>query len=276
MDLLPSGSRILLHVCCGPCSLMPIRYLRGEGLDVTAYFFNPNIHPADEYEKRRAAMWQVGEMLDLPVLFDPQPSLPGALAVDSAVWLKALKTEVPRCLAEYEACGEEERKRLFPAWDDAVERAVGLPELAAERAGDLDGKGAPDFFREGVRCVCCYRVRMEASARLAKARGFAAFTSSLLYSRYQHHELIVAEAERAARLFGVSFLYRDFRAYWQDGIDFSKELKLYRQKWCGCILSKAEAEAWKKLREERRAATRAARRAEHEANVARKQGRNGA
>lgn len=111
--------------------------------------------------------------------------------------------------------------------------------------------------------------------RLAKARGFAAFSSSLLYSRYQHHELIVAEAERAARLFKVPFFYRDFRTYWQQGIDYSRELGIYRQKWCGCILSRTEAEAWKKQREERRTALRAARRAEHEANAARKRGRAG-
>lgn len=234
---------------------MPIRHLRGEGLEVTAYFFNPNIHPADEYEKRRAAMWQEGELLTLPVVFEPEPSLPGALAVDPAAWVKALSTEVPRCLADYESLGKEECGRLFA-----------LPTASVDTL---------DPAREGVRCVWCYRVRMEASARLAKEGGYAAFTSSLLYSRYQHHELIVAEAERAARLYDVPFLYRDFREYWQAGIDYSKELGVYRQKWCGCILSRAEAEAWKKQREERRAALRAARRAEHEANAARKRGRAG-
>ena len=171
--------------------------------------------------------------------------------------------EVPRCLAGYESEREGEMTRLFPA--QAGERAS-----SEQREG-----GKPDVLREGVRCVWCYRVRMEASARLAKARGFAAFSSSLLYSRYQHHELIVAEAERAARLFKVPFFYRDFRTYWQQGIDYSRELGIYRQKWCGCILSRTEAEAWKKQREERRAALRAARRAEHEANAARKRGRAG-
>ena len=263
MNLVPRGARILLHACCGPCSLMPVRHLRGEGLDVTAYFFNPNIHPADEYERRRVAMRQVGEMLDLPVLFEPQSSLPGASAVDVAAWVGALEMEVPRCLAGYESEREGEMTRLFPA--QAGERAS-----LEQREG-----GKPDVLREGVRCVWCYRVRMEASARLAKARGFAAFSSSLLYSRYQHHEVIVAEAERAARLFKVPFFYRDFRTYWQQGIDYSRELGIYRQKWCGCILSRTEAEAWKKQREERRAALRAARRAEHEANAARKRGRAG-
>ena len=43
--------KILLHVCCGPCSTYPINYL-AEQFDVTAYFFGPNIHPQDEYQKR--------------------------------------------------------------------------------------------------------------------------------------------------------------------------------------------------------------------------------
>lgn len=68
------------------------------------------------------------------------------------------------------------------------------------------------------------------------------FTTSLLYSRYQHHEAICREAEQVALETGVAFLYRDFRPYWYDGINLSKELGLYRQKWCGCLLSRKEAE----------------------------------
>ncbi|HJB66540.1 MAG TPA: epoxyqueuosine reductase QueH [Candidatus Mailhella merdavium] len=256
MDMLPKGASVLLHSCCGPCSIMPVRRLRDEGLDVTAFFFNPNIHPADEYKKRRTAMRELGEKLDLPVLFRPELSLPGDAAVSPALWTGSLETEVPRCLADYEGCTKEEYGRLFTS-----------------QPGDSGEGTSPEYLREGVRCVWCYRVRMEASAALARERDCAAFTSSLLYSRYQHHELIVAEAERASRLFGVPFLYRDFRSDWQEGIDASKELGLYRQKWCGCALSRNEAEAWKRRREERRAALRAARRAEHEANAARKRGK---
>ena len=98
---------------------------------------------------------------------------------------------------------------------------------------------------------------MERTAALAAEQGFDAFTSSLLYSRYQHHETIIAEAQRAAALAGARFLYRDFRPWWWDGINLSKELGIYRQKWCGCILSMKEALLQQKEAEERKAALKA-------------------
>ncbi|MFC2075807.1 epoxyqueuosine reductase QueH [candidate division KSB1 bacterium] len=45
-------SRILLHVCCAPCGIAPLRDLRDRGFDVTAFWYNPNIHPYSEYSRR--------------------------------------------------------------------------------------------------------------------------------------------------------------------------------------------------------------------------------
>lgn len=45
--------RVLLHVCCGPCAIQPARALAAEGYEVTGLFYNPNIHPAAEYIRRR-------------------------------------------------------------------------------------------------------------------------------------------------------------------------------------------------------------------------------
>lgn len=177
---------------------MPIVHLRDEGFEPTAFFFNPNIHPADEWKKRRDAMREVSEKLGVPLLEEGGPENPG-------LWVRAL-----HCVT-----------------------------------------------REGARCVLCYRPRMERTAALAAEHGFDAFTSSLLYSRYQHHETIIAEAQRAAALAGARFLYRDFRPWWWDGINLSKELGIYRQKWCGCILSMKEALLQQKEAEERKAALKA-------------------
>lgn len=47
--------RILLHVCCGPCGIYPIEKLQTE-YQVSVFYYNPNIHPEDEYLKRRQAM----------------------------------------------------------------------------------------------------------------------------------------------------------------------------------------------------------------------------
>ena len=46
-------SKILLHCCCAPCSLSCVEPLKNEGVDITAFWFNPNIHPFKEYEARR-------------------------------------------------------------------------------------------------------------------------------------------------------------------------------------------------------------------------------
>ena len=44
--------KILLHACCGPCSLEPTRLLKETGDEFAVYFANANIHPQNEYEHR--------------------------------------------------------------------------------------------------------------------------------------------------------------------------------------------------------------------------------
>lgn len=46
-------SDIVLHICCAPCALYPFKQLKKEGFNITGFFYNPNIHPYKEYEKRR-------------------------------------------------------------------------------------------------------------------------------------------------------------------------------------------------------------------------------
>lgn len=48
-------SKILLHACCAICSSYPVSFLKDAGYEVVVYFYNPNIHPAEEYEKRLEA-----------------------------------------------------------------------------------------------------------------------------------------------------------------------------------------------------------------------------
>jgi predicted adenine nucleotide alpha hydrolase (AANH) superfamily ATPase len=51
----PEGHRkVLLHSCCAPCSGEVIEALRASALELTVYFYNPNIHPREEYELRKA------------------------------------------------------------------------------------------------------------------------------------------------------------------------------------------------------------------------------
>ncbi len=60
--------RTLLHICCAPCANQPIEVLRGDGLEITGFWYNPNIHPYTEYRARRDCLREYARQIDLPVL----------------------------------------------------------------------------------------------------------------------------------------------------------------------------------------------------------------
>jgi len=173
-----NGKRILLHICCAPCSIYTVKELRREGTEVSGYFYNPNIHPYTEFSKRLATLREYAKIALLP------------LDVDSSY------------------------------------------ELETFLAGALPlGKD---------RCLFCYRMRLERAFQKAAEGGFDAVTTTLLYSRYQRHDDIKNTGEELSAIHGVPFLYRDFRTGWQEGVNESKRLNMYRQQYCGCILSEKE------------------------------------
>ncbi|HKJ04897.1 MAG TPA: epoxyqueuosine reductase QueH [Geopsychrobacteraceae bacterium] len=90
------------------------------------------------------------------------------------------------------------------------------------------------------RCSYCYRSRLIETAREAAVAGFEAFSTTLLYSRYQKHDAIVAFGRDLAEEYNLIFHYEDYRSGWQEGIRLSKEMELYRQQYCGCIYSEKE------------------------------------
>lgn len=55
----------MLHSCCGPCSTVVIERLK-ERFDVTVFYYNPNIEPFEEYEKRKAEQKKVCQFLQVP------------------------------------------------------------------------------------------------------------------------------------------------------------------------------------------------------------------
>jgi predicted adenine nucleotide alpha hydrolase (AANH) superfamily ATPase len=62
------GRRILLHTCCGPCSTYTINRLRDEGFQVAGFWYNPNIHPFMEHQKRLASMETYAASVGLPLM----------------------------------------------------------------------------------------------------------------------------------------------------------------------------------------------------------------
>lgn len=95
-------------------------------------------------------------------------------------------------------------------------------------------------FRESMRCRICYHDRLKATAHIAKRGRFDYFSSTLLYSKFQQHDLIRSMGEAIGKSVGVPFMYRDFREGWKEGIEESKRLNLYRQQYCGCIYSEKD------------------------------------
>jgi hypothetical protein len=90
---------------------------------------------------------------------------------------------------------------------------------------------------DGSRCLACYRMRLERTIRRAAEDGFDAVTTTLLFSRYQDHEGIHTLGGELSREAGVEFSYEDFRPGWDEGQQRSRDLGMYRQKYCGCIFS---------------------------------------
>jgi len=75
---------IILHICCGVCAAGVVETLAAEGHRVTGYFYNPNIHPAEEYLRRLATAEKVAQELNFPL--EVAPYTPEA-------WLKELRFE---------------------------------------------------------------------------------------------------------------------------------------------------------------------------------------
>lgn len=63
-----SPERVLLHVCCAPCSIACVDSLRGEGIVPTAYWYNPNIHPFTEYRARRDTLREYAKQIGLELV----------------------------------------------------------------------------------------------------------------------------------------------------------------------------------------------------------------
>ena len=62
--------RILLHICCAPCSIHPYRELKSTDTDsISGFFYNPNIHPFTEYQERKKALEDYSRKTGFPVVF---------------------------------------------------------------------------------------------------------------------------------------------------------------------------------------------------------------
>lgn len=61
--------RILVHMCCGPCSIYPLKEILKNKYEVKGFFYNPNIHPREEFGKRLAAAKELARLMDIDAIF---------------------------------------------------------------------------------------------------------------------------------------------------------------------------------------------------------------
>ena len=189
---------ILLHMCCSNCSIYPVRILRSEKHDIAGFWFNPNIHPYEEYEVR----------------IDSLKRLAGA-------WKFSVRYEQPYSPEEY--------FRLFNMSYDMLTDNTGSKWLS--------GSHVPPYPE---RCRGCYQLRLEKTAAHAQQEGFDAFSTTLLISPYQDYEQIASVGKALADKYNIKFHLRDYRPHFREAMALSKEMGLYRQKYCGCIFSREE------------------------------------
>lgn len=175
------GERLLLHACCGPCSLIPQKALADEGYDITICYVNPNIAPREEYEHRLRVLRAWAGLLGIPVIEGPR---------DAGAW--------EREVARY---GTNRR----------------------------------------ARCEACYRLRLRESAAIAAREGFDAMATTLAVSPYQLLDACNRQLVRACDEVGIRALPRDFTELYPRSVIESRELGMYRQNYCGCRFSAAEA-----------------------------------
>ena len=180
------NTSFLLHACCGPCSLEPIRILRDRGIEPVVFYSNSNIAPLEEYERRRDTIRDWCKMHDVSFIED-----------------------------DYSPC----------EWKEATNG------LLAQKPN---------------RCRECYRIRFERSAKFAKENGFRGLGTTLTISPYQYTLTIKEELKKACEKEDINCFFEDYSTHYRAAQKRAKEEGLYRQNYCGCLPSKAEAEAEKK------------------------------
>ena len=192
---------LLLHACCGPCSLEPVRLLREEGWEPVICWSNPNIQPVSEHELRLRTLesW-AHDVADVRVIV-----------------------------------GRDDR--------DQWERSV-----------------APFGFDREARCRACYALRLAEACRVAIREGISHVSTTLVVSPYQLFDTCHEVFGRLAKAEGLELVWRDFRDWYPQATTRSRELGMYRQNYCGCRFSAAEAAIERhEARDARKAAKRSKR-----------------
>ncbi|MFZ2960556.1 MAG: epoxyqueuosine reductase QueH [Candidatus Ozemobacteraceae bacterium] len=100
--------------------------------------------------------------------------------------------------------------------------------------------GALTSFAAPVRCMVCFRLRLDAAACRARSLGCEAFTTTLQISPYQNREMLLKAANEAAATHATPFFEIDLRSEFPKTHLVAREKNLYKQKYCGCLFSEQD------------------------------------
>jgi len=171
--------KLLLHACCTPCLIGTLICLKEiENIELSCFWFNPNIHPYTEYKSRLDALDNFTQTNNIALI---------------------------------------------------IKDYYGLREFVHETASDIEN-----------RCEYCYDRRLKECAEFASLNNFGSFTTTLLVSPYQNHEMIKTIGEKLTKVYNIRFFYQDFRNSFRLGQKQARESGIYMQKYCGCIFSEEE------------------------------------
>ena len=93
--------KLLMHMCCAPCANFPVDELVNRGIELEGLFYNPNIHPFEEFKKREHEVKRLGNIYGIKVHFLED--------YEEEIW-KELKTgDKSRC----KMCYNKRLRRLF-------------------------------------------------------------------------------------------------------------------------------------------------------------------
>lgn len=223
------GRRILLHACCAPDATVPIGAWQALASDLAVYFYNPNIHPCEEYLRRLEGMRTVARQWSVPLIegmYLPSHGEPsgGLFCCEKSLGkiLRHTGIEIPAL----KGLPSDVRKLLRGG--DADETLVKLRPFAEEPEG-------------GKRCELCFALRLTRAAAMTRRLGFDALATTLTISPHKDTDSVNQIGAMAAQRLDVDYVWTNLKK--QEGfkrsILESRRLGLYRQHYCGCVFSQA-------------------------------------